>query len=141
MTGARKGAVRAGDDRTYSEKVADAWGEAPDWVAELAAYADAHSAKVAADAVGYSAATLSVVMNRAASIEKFDIGRIEQAVRGALMGLTVVCPVIGEMSRHTCLDWQTKPKAATSAYRMRMYHACRSGCPHFRSKGSSNGTE
>ncbi|MCW5720404.1 MAG: transcriptional regulator [Devosia sp.] len=121
--------------------MAHAWGDVPDWVDVLATYADANSAKAAAEAVGYSAAALSVVMNRAESIKNFDLGRIEQAVRGALMGLTVDCPVERTIGRETCLANQKLPFSAHRRERVALYHACRSGCPHFLAKGGSNGTE
>ena len=43
---------------------------------------------------------------------------------------TIVIPVLGEIRRDTCLDWQAKPFAITSAHRTRMHRACRDGCPH-----------
>ena len=54
----------------------------------------------------------------------------EARVRGAIMHLTVDCPVLGEMGRDVCLKWQAKPFAATSSLRVAMYRACRAPCPH-----------
>ncbi|SFZ85969.1 hypothetical protein SAMN02983003_3141 [Devosia enhydra] len=123
------------DLRTYAEKASQAWaavGGVPDWVAELAAHADRFGAKASGEAIGYSNSTVSVVVNRGNMLAKLDLPRIEESVRGALMGLTVDCPVKGEMPRHRCLAWQAKPYALSSSARVEMYHACRSGCPHSR---------
>ncbi|ADZ72426.1 transcriptional regulator [Polymorphum gilvum] len=117
-------------------KALAAWGAAiPDWVPELAALADREGLNGAARRVGYSPAVVSQVLNaRYAG----DMARVEERVRGALMGLTVDCPVVGELSRDQCLDWQGKAYAPTSAHRVRMYRACRGGCPHSRVKGGGD---
>ncbi|MCB1473806.1 MAG: transcriptional regulator [Defluviimonas sp.] len=101
----------------------------PDWVRELASYVDTVGLKKAAQRIGYSQAVLHEVIRKryAGSVE-----RVEERVRGALMGETVCCPVLGPIRRDTCLDWQGKPFAITSAHRTRMYRACRAGCPHSR---------
>lgn len=132
---ARNGAT----DLTFVEKADEAFGgAAPDWIVALAQLADSSGLDAAGAAIGYSGSAVSTVLrNRYAG----DVERVAEKARGALLGAVVICPVIGEMTRDTCLDWQQKPKAATSAYRMRMYHACRNNCPHFRTKGASNGTE
>ncbi|WDR00721.1 transcriptional regulator [Devosia sp. J2-20] len=135
--GPQTGKARNGaNDRSYMDKATEAFdGNPPEWIVALAARADLTGLDGAAEAIGYSGSLVSTVLR---NIYKGDVGRVEEKVRGALLGLTVDCPVIGEMSRHTCLDWQGKPKAATSALRMRMYHACRNNCPHFRPKGGTD---
>lgn len=115
------------------DKARAAWGESvPDWVRELAALADREGLAGAAKRIGYSQPTVSQVIN---ARYLGDLARIEERVRGALMGLTVDCPVVGDLSRDLCLDWQGKAYAPTSAHRVRMFHACRAGCPHSRLKG------
>lgn len=57
---------------------------------------------------------------------------LKQRVEGALMGHVVACPVLGEIPANTCLDHQRAPFAATNAQRVRLYRACRSGCPNSR---------
>lgn len=138
--GPRTGKARNGaNDRSFVEKADEAFaGNAPDWIVALAEKADATNLDKAGDAIGYSGSAVSSVLR---NVYAGDVGRITEKVRGALMGKVVICPVLGEMSRDTCLDWQRKPKAATSAHRMRMFHACRNNCPNFRPKGASNGTE
>ena len=108
-----------------------AWPDLPAWVEELARYVDARGLKAAGQKVGYSASTLSEVIGKK---YKGTLSKVEARVRGALMGETVDCPQLGDMTRDRCLDWQGKPYAQTSSLRVAMYHACRSGCPHSRLK-------
>lgn len=116
----------------FTAKALAAYGDAlPDWVEELAVEATATSLKAAAKRIGYSDAVLSHVFSgRYAG----DLARVEEKVRGALMGATVQCPVLGEIGRDHCLDQQRMPFSATSSIRSKLYRACRSGCPHSRIK-------
>lgn len=139
--GPESGAGRNADtDRTFAQKAVDAHaGAPPDWIAALAALADRGGLKAAGEAIGYSGGLVSQVI---ANKYPGDIGKVEQKTRGALLGATVDCPGAGDvMDRKTCLDWQDKPRAATSSLRTRMYHACRA-CPiskHFQPKEVSHG--
>jgi hypothetical protein len=112
---------------TMQAKVRERWGDVPDWIQVLAELVDAHGLKGAEKRIGSGASTISQVLS---NTYRGVLGNIEARVRGALMGMTVDCPVKGEMGRDVCLKWQAKPFAATSSDRARMYHACRSGCPH-----------
>lgn len=114
---------------TFIEKATAAWGEPlPDWIEELARFADRDGLAGAEKATGYSRSAVSYALNC-----KYtgDIGRLEEMVRGAMMALTVNCPVLGEIGRDRCLDWQRKPYAATSSHRVQMFRACQ-GCPNRR---------
>lgn len=116
----------------FVAKARAAYGDAlPDWVEELAVEATNTSAVTAAAKIGYSASLLSHVFSN-----KYtgDITRVEAKVRGALMGATVMCPILGEIGRDRCLDEQKMPRSATSSLRSKLYRACRSGCPHSRIK-------
>lgn len=106
-----------------------AWGVPPGWVLELAEFAKVATLKEAGRKIGYSSGLVSQVISHSYG---GDLNRVEQKVRGALMGETVVCPVIGAIGRDQCLDEQKKPFSATSAIRVRIYHECRSGCTHSR---------
>lgn len=58
--------------------------------------------------------------------------RLQAVVEGVLLSKTVPCPVLGEIGRDQCDDWQTKPFATSNATRLQVFRACRSGCPHSR---------
>lgn len=111
-----------------------AWGDdMPDWIAVLAEACDRSSQAEVAKRIGYSSSVVSNVLR------KTYAGMMavpEQAVRGALMGETVCCPVAGDIPRDQCLRYQKKAAAfmATSAIAVQLYRACRGGCPHSRMK-------
>jgi hypothetical protein len=110
-----------------SVRARDAWGAGiPVWVLALATACEATSQSRAAEAIGYSAATVSLVIRRAYT---GDLTRVEQAVRGAWMGDTVSCPAQHvEMPAHQCVAWQRKPYDSSNHQTVRMFTACRS-CP------------
>ncbi len=111
-------------------KARRAWGgNPPDWVAELAAACDATSQNRVAKRIGYSATTISQVLSRT---YRGDMARVEQAVRGALMHETVLCPVLGELPQHVCLEHQKKAARGligTSSWRTRLTRTCPT-CEH-----------
>lgn len=110
-----------------SARARDAWGDAlPVWVLALATACDATSQSRAAEVIGYSPATVSLVIRHTYS---GDLARVEQAVRGAWMGDTVSCPAQHvEMPAHACVAWQRKPYDSSNHQTVRMFMACRS-CP------------
>jgi len=109
-----------------------AYGDAlPDWVESLANEANRTTGASAARRIGYSGSVVTSVCN---ATYGGDIGAVEAKVRGALMGATLDCPVLGEIGRDACLDEQKKRHVATSAVRTALFHACRGGCEHSRLK-------
>jgi DNA transposition AAA+ family ATPase len=102
---------------------------ATDWVDALAEACERSTQKRIADRIGYSASVVNQVLK---GVYRGDLSAVEQAVRGALMDLHVECPVLGELAADRCLEIQRQPFAATNATRVRLYRACRSGCPHSR---------
>lgn len=118
----------------YLDKARAAYGTVPDWVEELAHFADRETVAKAGERINYSKTVVSLIIS---GTYRGDMARVEGQVRGALMGLRVDCPVMGRIGRNECLDWQALPFAATDAMRMRVYRACRSGCAHARGGQSS----
>lgn len=115
-------------DTTMVAKARAAWGEAlPDWIAALAAAADRLGGKAVADRIGFSRATVSLVVNNKWSR---DLTAVERAVRGALMAETVDCPVVGAIGTDLCGQHQKAPWAPHNPQRIQFYRACRGGCPH-----------
>lgn len=109
-----------------------AWGaDIPAWVEALAEEARRTSGSAAATRIGYSAPTVSAVL---AKKYKGDVNRIAAKVAGALMGATVECEVLGEITRDRCLDEQVKGFSGSSSVRARLFRTCRGGCPHSRLK-------
>ncbi|WP_339863245.1 hypothetical protein [Paremcibacter congregatus] len=83
-----------------------AWGPTttPDWILALAKACDDHqSQKKAGDLVGYSGATINLVLKN-----KYngDLSKVEVMVRGALLKESVNCPVLGILNLKECRDYQ-----------------------------------
>ncbi|MGO3934735.1 transcriptional regulator [Rhodopseudomonas pseudopalustris] len=117
----------------YLTKARAAWGDhLPDWIEELAKEANRITGGKIAKRLGYSAGVVSLVLSRS---YMGDLESVEAAVRGALMGSTVVCPVIGEIGRDQCLEHQKLGNTGASAIRAAIARECRSGrCEHSRLK-------
>ncbi len=117
-------------DRTSAVTVAEAaWGlDAPDWIMALAEACDRlGSQRAAADALGYSPAVVNQVLR---NTYRGDMRKVEDKVRGAFLGETVACPVLGALTKDRCRENQALPFAATNSVRVRLWRACRGGCPH-----------
>lgn len=106
----------------------DAWGDpVPDWIEVLAGKCGTMTQRLVAERIGYSAGLVSQLLRNR---YKGNIAAIEEAVRGAWMGSTVVCPVMGTIPTDTCRDWQRKARkyVPSSNNRVRMFRAC-GKCP------------
>jgi hypothetical protein len=101
----------------------NAWGDAmPAEVEALAHAAMIETATAAAGRIGYSPAVVTHVLRRSYS---GDMTTVFGRIRGAFMGETVDCPVLGEIGRDRCLIEQKRPFAATNSSRARLWHACK----------------
>lgn len=118
--------------RPWIDKARDAHGMLPEWIEALALAADAQGLTATAKLVRYSPSTLSTVLNG-----KYagDLSRVENAVSGALQGVTVMCPVLGEIGRQQCERHQRAPKTVSNSSSLRLHRACRSGCPNAHLQG------
>lgn len=99
-----------------------------DWLAVLRQHRTEHGNGPTGQRIGYSSAVVSQVLNG-----KYigDMNAVQKAVEGALMGLTVDCPIIGDLPRHVCLDYQRRGFAATNHLRAQFARSCPT-CPHRR---------
>jgi len=104
------------------ERAQVAWAaEIPAWIEALAQACDQSSQAKVARAIGYSAAVVSTVL---AGTYAGDMASVERAVRAALMGETVNCPVLGEIPATDCRQHQGRPYRNTNALRVRLWQAC-----------------
>jgi len=100
----------------------------PDWLDVLRAACKARKQGPVATDIGYSTTVVSQVLS---GTYKGDLKAVQQKVEGALMGLTVECPVVGELPRNRCLEYQRQSFAATNHLRVQFSRAC-PGCPNRR---------
>jgi hypothetical protein len=101
--------------------------EQMDWLELLRSEVEKTSQSKVAKRLGVSAAMVSQALN---GIYPGDMEKLKGRALGELAGLQVHCPVVGDISRRLCLDWQARPFAVTNPTRVRVYKACRSGCEH-----------
>ncbi|GAB3451983.1 transcriptional regulator [Insolitispirillum peregrinum] len=104
----------------------------PDWVRVLAEQCDLSSQSKAARQLGYSPATVSLVL---AGTYSGDLAKVEMAVRGAYLAALVACPVLGDIPTNDCLSHQRAPFAPTNHVRVQLYRSCHGTCPHTSVKG------
>lgn len=111
-----------------------AWGEAiPKEVVALAQACRAQTSRAVAKRLGYSDAVISHVLAR-----KYpgDVAKVFATVRGALMGETVLCPILDEIGSDRCLSEQAAPFATSNPTRVQLFHACKT-CPNRQQKDSA----
>jgi hypothetical protein len=119
-------------------QLAAEWPDAPDWARALAEACDRDGQASVARQLHVSATMVSQVRRGLYGREgrQGDLTRIEALVRGKYMGLTVDCPVLGEIGKNLCVANQKLPLRTTSRQHVALYRACRSGCPHSRIGGN-----
>jgi hypothetical protein len=99
----------------------------PLWVRTLREQCKESSQGKVGKLIGYSKTVVSQVLS---GVYIGDLKAVEKAVRGAFLGETVGCPVMGETPANICLETQRRPYAATNHQRVQLFRACRSGCPY-----------
>jgi hypothetical protein len=99
----------------------------PDWMEALARECDRTSQNKTARLLGYTPGALSAVLGGS---YKAGTDTIEQTVRGALMGETLECPVLGEIGKKVCRDWRGRAAKFSSrnTRSVMMFRACHR-CP------------
>lgn len=102
-----------------------------EWVRELREACAAKDSSQAAVArrIGYSTTVVNQVLK---GTYKGDLTSVQRAVEGALMGATVECPVLGELSRQRCIEYQRAGFRITNPMRVALSRACPK-CPNRRS--------
>jgi hypothetical protein len=124
--GPRAGAASSTD---FLARAVSAWGEpTPPEVVALAEACAARTARAVSGELGYSPAVISHVL---AAKYPGDTQLVFAKIRGALMGETVSCPVLGEIGRDRCLAEQKRPFSAANPARVRLHRAC-PRCPNRR---------
>lgn len=92
------------------------------WLTVLRESCDTSSQAATAKRINYSPTVVNQVLK---GTYKGDLNSVQKAVEGALMGLSVECPVIGTLPRdRCCLDYQRRGFAATNPLRVTLTQAC-----------------
>ena len=118
-------------------RVAKAWGaQIPDWVHLLATECDRTSQSAVAKEIRLSPTTINQVLGKC---YRADLAKIEQAVRGRFLRESVVCLILGDLTKDKCLATQERVRKsldakhagalATNPVRVQLARTC-PGCPH-----------
>lgn len=111
------------------DKAVTAWGASlPDWVKALAEACDETSLRKTALKLNASPAIVSLAVGN--KREKLDF--IKAKVEAVLMVTMVACPVLGVIGINRCLQEQAADYSGNNLMRVKLYRACRNGCPHYK---------
>ncbi|PSU49453.1 transcriptional regulator [Photobacterium frigidiphilum] len=98
------------------------------WIEALKTECEQHGQAEISRRIGYSKAVISQVLN--GKYSNGNIERVRERVEGALLGKTVDCPMLGDITLDVCQSHQNRKFSVTNPMRVQMYRSCRSGCPH-----------
>jgi hypothetical protein len=118
-------------ERPAKARAVAGWQAPPDWIAALA-HACSHATQESVGRkIGYSGSAINAVL---ANRYTGNMQLIEAAVRGALLGETCSCPVLGDdLRKDACVENQRREwkRVAADAIRKMIYQACHGGrCPN-----------
>lgn len=92
-----------------------------DWIDLMRAECERTSQAAVGRRLGYSAGTVCAVL---AGSYKGNVARVKARFEDEYLGATVDCPVIGELPRARCWEFQTRRPAATNPLRVQLATAC-----------------
>ena len=98
----------------------------PKWLSVLIEQTTQHGQLSVAKELGVSKTAISQLVNG-----KYPgaMDRMQKLVEGAYMNQVVTCPIMGEISLHEC-DKHQRNTSTSNPQKLRLYKACRSGCPN-----------
>lgn len=97
------------------------------WLEVLRTACEALGQKEVSRRIGYSVPTISGALS---GKYPADTKGIKAAVEGALQGVSVECPVVGDLPRQRCVENQRAPRSTANPTAVQLHKACRGGCPH-----------
>jgi len=107
-------------------KAHKAWGEAlPAWVEALATACDQTSQRRVAERIGYSSATVSLVVK---ATYTGDLTAVERAVNASILNAHVECPVAGNIPLADCIANQKPASRFTNQRQIQFLRTCPT-CP------------
>lgn len=113
-------------------------GKQPDWLSALIKQCETQSLSAISKQTGLSKSVISQVTNG-----KYpgDLLRVQDVIEGVYLSKTVECPVLGNISKDKCLAFQVKPLVTGNPQNIKIYRACRSGCPNSKLERSITATK
>ena len=98
-----------------------------DWLMELTKQCEGKSQRQVAAELGVSPAMVNQVLK---GTYKGSLETIRIKVEGLYLNSCVNCPVLGEIPIHECKNNQDRPFSASNPLRVKVFRACRAGCPY-----------
>jgi hypothetical protein len=97
------------------------------WLDELKQQVESTSLATAAHAMGVSKTAISLLL-----AEKYgaDTSKMQALVESVFMGHKIDCPILGSLPKHKCKQHQHCTHVGSQPQQIRLWKACRSGCPH-----------
>lgn len=108
--------------------------EQNEWIEVLRKEVEATSQSRVATALGVSKTQISQVLSGKYPADPADLRR---KVEGHYMNRTVECPVLGIIPVHECKEHQGRPFSSANPLRVRLFRACRAGCPNSKLEASA----
>jgi len=96
------------------------------WIEALRRACASSSQAAVATQIGMSPAVVNQVLK---GCYQGNLTNVQKRVEGALMGVTVDCPVVGDTPLNICIENQSRPFAATNPLRVMLHRACKT-CEH-----------
>ncbi len=96
------------------------------WVEALKKACMGNSQAQVAAKIGMSPAVVNQVLK---GCYQGNLINVQRRVEGALMGVIVYCPVVGDLPLNICMENQVRPFAATNPMRVQLHRACKT-CEH-----------
>lgn len=99
------------------------------WLDALRSACAQRSQSAVARQLGVSTGMISQALK---GLYKGDVDRLRTLVEGVLQTQTVACPVLDNLPKNKCLEYQARDPKLTfgNPVILQFYRACRSGCPH-----------
>ncbi len=95
------------------------------WIEALKLACATNSQAIVGAKIGMSPAVVNQVLK---GCYNGNMLNVQRRVEGALLGVTVDCPVIGDLLLNRCMENQIRPFAATNPLRVQLHRACKT-CP------------
>lgn len=99
------------------------------WLEALRERVSQSSQRKVAEELGVSAAMVNQVLK---GTYGGNLDTLRTKVEGTYLDRCVQCPVLGRLKVNECEENQKRPFTASNPQRVRLYRACRAGCPHSR---------
>lgn len=118
-------------ERPARQRAIAGWQTPPDWIVALADACTGSTQEAVARRIGYSGSAINAVLAKRYTGNQ---ALLEMAIRGALMGETCSCPVLGDdLAKHACVDNQRREmkRIGANPVNKMLYEACHGGqCPN-----------